>query len=83
MIGSVTSCSIDREGYLLGLAIVEAAYATEGTPLAIFVLPEKPLVEKPKSELAVGDKALVPVEATVLRRFPLKKVAAAQPQAHD
>jgi glycine hydroxymethyltransferase len=83
VIGYVTSCSIDREGYLLGLAIVEMAYAAEGTPVAIFVLPERPLIEKPKPELAVGDRALLPVDATVLRRFPLRQVIAAQTQAHD
>lgn len=75
VIGYVTSCSLDSEGYLLGMAIVETAYTTEGTPIAIFVLPEKPVTEKPKQELSVGDKALLPVEATVLRRFPAKKVS--------
>ncbi|MEW5719843.1 MAG: glycine cleavage system aminomethyltransferase GcvT, partial [Chloroflexota bacterium] len=83
VIGYVTSCSLDSEGYLLGLAIVEMAYTTEGTPLAIFVLPEKPVAEKPKPELIVGDRTLLPVEATVVRRFPLKKQARTQVQAHD
>ena len=82
VIGYVTSCSLDSEGYLLGLAIVEMQYTAEGTPIAIFVLPEKPPTEKPKQELAVGDKTLLHVEATVLRRFPLKKVAVPV-QAHD
>jgi glycine hydroxymethyltransferase len=82
VIGYVTSCSLDSEGYLLGLAIVEMQYAAEGTPIAIFVLPEKPPTEKPKQELAVGDKTLLHVEATILRRFPLKKVAVPV-QPHD
>jgi glycine hydroxymethyltransferase len=72
VIGAVTSCSIDSEGYLLGLAIIDIRYAKEGTPLGIFVLPEKPLAEKQKPELALGDKVLLHVEATVLRRFPKK-----------
>lgn len=79
VIGRVTSCSIDTEGYLLGLAIVDRRYMTEGVPLGIFVLPEKPLAEKPKPELAAGDRVLLHVEATVLKRFPEKK-AAASPQ---
>ncbi len=72
VVGYVTSCSIDSEGYLLGLGIVDLRYAKEGTPLGIFVLPEKPQAEKQKPELGVGDKILLHVEATVLRRFPKK-----------
>jgi glycine hydroxymethyltransferase len=75
VIGAVTSCSIDRDGYLLGLAIVDRRFAKEGTSLGIFVLPEKPLAEKQKPALGVGDKVLLHVEATVLRRFPEKKKA--------
>jgi len=73
MIGYVTSCSIDSEGVLLGLGIVDARFAKEGTPIGIFVLPEKAQVEKQKPELEMGDKVLLHVEATILRRFPEKK----------
>jgi glycine hydroxymethyltransferase len=73
VIGYVTSCSIDSEGFLLGLAIVDSRFAKEGTPLGIFVLPEKPLAEKQKPELDLGDKVLLHIEASVLRRFPEKK----------
>ena len=83
VIGHVTSCSIDSEGYLLGLAIVESRYNVEGTPIGIFVLPEKQVTEKPKPELAIGDKALLHVEATVLRRFPERKTAGAPAKAED
>jgi len=73
VIGFVTSCSIDSEGYLSGLAIVDRRYTAEGTPIGIFVLPEKPVLEKQKTELIVGDRTLLPIEAVVLRRFPEKK----------
>ena len=73
VIGYVTSCSIDSEGFLLGLGIVDVRYAKEGTPLGIFVLPEKPQAEKQKPELGLGDKVLLHVEATVLKRFPAKQ----------
>jgi glycine hydroxymethyltransferase len=69
VVGYVTSCSIDVEGYLIGLAIVNRRYTEEGTPIGIFVLPTKTAEEKPKSELEMGDKVLLPVEATVLPRF--------------
>jgi glycine hydroxymethyltransferase len=74
VVGYVTSCSIDSEGYLLGLAIVDVRNAKEGTSLGIFVLPEKPQAEKQKPELGLGDKVLLHVEATVLRRFTQKKM---------
>jgi glycine hydroxymethyltransferase len=79
VIGHVTSCSIDAEGYLLGMAIVDKRYNQEGTPIGIFVAPavDQAQPEKPKSELAVGDKVLLHVEATVLRRFMEKKAAVA------
>jgi fructose-bisphosphate aldolase class I len=83
VIGHVTSCSIDTACYLLGLAIVEMRYAQPGTPLGLFVLPERPLTEKAKSELASGDRVLLHVEATVLPRFPKKGQAVSQDQPHD
>ncbi len=80
VIGHVTSCSIDAEGYLLGLAIVDRRYAVEGAPVGIFVLPEKPQAEKQKPELHIGDKVQLPAEATVLRRFPERQIKSPLPQ---
>jgi len=65
-IGYVTSCSIDVEGYLLGLAIVEKRYNVPGTPIAIFPLGGRSLDEA----LLRGRRVALPVEATVLSRFP-------------
>ncbi|MDY7075543.1 MAG: glycine cleavage system aminomethyltransferase GcvT [Chloroflexota bacterium] len=65
-IGYVTSCSIDVEGYLLGLAIVEKRYNVPEIPIAIFPLGGKPLEEA----LMRGKRVALPVEATVLTRFP-------------
>jgi glycine hydroxymethyltransferase len=72
MIGNVTSCSIDEGGFLLGLAIVNRRYAEPDTRIGIFVLAasSKASPEKPKSELAPGDRVLLPIDATVLPRFP-------------
>ena len=66
-IGHVTSCSIDAEGYLLGLAIVDKRYNLPDTPIAIFPLQGKTL-EKVISKK--GNKVTLPVEATILTRFP-------------
>jgi len=65
-IGYVTSCSIDVEGYLLGMAIVEKRYNVPDTPIAIFPLGGKSLDEA----LLRGKRVALPIEATVLTRFP-------------
>jgi glycine hydroxymethyltransferase len=69
VIGTVTSCALDSDGYLLGLAVVEGAAAAEGTPLNVVALPER-LPEPLKPFAAVGSRALVPDAATVISRFP-------------
>ncbi|MBN1177687.1 MAG: glycine cleavage system aminomethyltransferase GcvT [Anaerolineae bacterium] len=68
-IGVVTSCSIDTEGYLLGLAIVEKRYTEPETSIAIFTLGGKTLEEA----LMTGGRVALPVEATILTRFPEKE----------
>jgi len=65
-IGQVTSCSIDKDGYLLGLAIVEKRYNVPQTPIAIFPLRGKSLDEA----LLRRNRVQLPVQATVLTRFP-------------
>ena len=79
VIGHVSSCSIDVEGYLLGLALVKRRYTEEGTPISIYVLPAKAKAEKQKPELQVGDKTLLPVGATVLARFPEREAKSPLP----
>lgn len=65
-IGKVTSCSIDVDGYLVGLAIVQKRYNVEGTEIAIFPLRGKSLDEA----LLRRSRVQLPIEATVLTRFP-------------
>ena len=71
LIGHVTSCSIDTEGYLVGLAIVKKQYNVPGTPIAIF-----PVGGKSLEQTAAADRAVLPVEATVLPRFRERAVEA-------
>jgi glycine hydroxymethyltransferase len=66
LIGQVTSCSIDVEGYLLGLAVVDRRAKEPGTSISVFPLGGKGLDEVLKK----GNKVALPVEATVLTRFP-------------
>jgi glycine hydroxymethyltransferase len=79
VVGYVTSCSIDVEGYLIGLAIVNRRYTEPGTSIGIFVLPTKVQKEKQKPDLEMGDKVLLPVEATVLTRFPERETKSPLP----
>ncbi|HID61229.1 MAG TPA: aminomethyl transferase family protein [Anaerolineae bacterium] len=69
-IGVVTSCAIDSQGYLLGLAYVDKRYNREGERIGIFALPGKVPPGKSMDELTAGDRVLLHDEATVLTRFP-------------
>jgi glycine hydroxymethyltransferase len=73
VIGTVTSCAQDGEGYLIGMALVEkAAQVAEGGTIYILALPERPPV--PLAPFApLGSRALMPEPAIVLLRFPPKR----------
>ena len=68
-IGVVTSCAVDKAGYLTGQAFLEDKYLEEGTPILIFQsAPDKP--GKAPAALRFGDRAAIPTPAKVVRRFP-------------
>jgi glycine hydroxymethyltransferase len=69
VIGFVTSCAVDSEGYLLGQAFLETKYAVEGTPIAVFQGAAKDAGKAPAA-LQIGDRTSVPTPAAVLSRFP-------------
>jgi glycine hydroxymethyltransferase len=68
VIGFVTSCAVDRDGYLLGLAFLERKSTVEGTPIGVFQGGYKPVPAGPSGPVA-GDRLSVPTPATVLPRF--------------
>jgi glycine hydroxymethyltransferase len=69
VIGRVTSCAADKEGYLLGQAYLDLKFAKVGSPIFIFQgAPKK--ANKAPSDLSAGDRVTLPTAATVLRRFP-------------
>jgi glycine hydroxymethyltransferase len=73
VIGTVTSCTQDGEGYLIGMALVEkAAGVAEGGVIYILALPERP-PEPLKPFAPLGSRALMPEPAVVLPRFPPKR----------
>lgn len=68
VIGVVTSCSIDSDGYQTGQVYLKVEFATEGTPVLIVNSPIRAA-----EGLKVGDKVTVPDTATVLTKFPARK----------
>lgn len=73
VIGQVTSCAADAEGYQVGLALVKDKFAKANTQLIIYANAASATLDKPLSELKIGDKTVSPQFATVLTRFPKKK----------
>jgi glycine hydroxymethyltransferase len=69
VIGQVTSCALDTEGHLLGIAQVDRRHAEEGTEINIFPHPAPEQWDTPYDELEMGDRLVLPGEATVIRRF--------------
>jgi len=73
VIGTVTSCAIDSDGYLLGQAVVKWDMRKRGSSIYIYQLGGgKRAIKLPK---AIKDGARMPFPdgATILSRFPLKK----------
>ena len=71
LVGNVTSCAIDEDGFLTGQAYVEAKYAERGTGLYIYQGAKE--VIRSLSELKQGDRVTLPSPVTVIRRFPKLK----------
>jgi glycine hydroxymethyltransferase len=69
VIGLVTSCAIDKEGFLTGLAFVDLRNAVEGTTIAIFQGAPKQSGKAP-ADLTNGDRVILPTQAVVVSRFP-------------
>jgi glycine hydroxymethyltransferase len=69
VIGVVTSCAVDSEGYLTGQASVEEKTAIEGTPVFIYQGSPQQTGKNP-ADLAPGDKVTLPTQAVIVSRFP-------------
>jgi glycine hydroxymethyltransferase len=69
VIGHVTSCAVDMDGYLTGQAYVDAKLAEKGTIIYIYQGAPKD-TSKVLGTLKVGDRVILPSPAHILRRFP-------------
>lgn len=73
VIGHVTSCAIDAEGYLLGQAIVPTSLSAPGTGLYVYQLGGGTRPIKGVERVDLGGKLPIPDAATVQTRFPERK----------
>ncbi len=69
VIGQVTSCAMDTEGYLVGMAYVDRRFAEPGEDIFVFAVARAPS-EKPLEELELGDRVAMATPGKVLDRFP-------------
>ena len=73
VVGHVTSCAIDAEGYLLGQAILPLSMSEPGTPLGVYQLGGGTRPIKAVDRTDVGSRLPMPDSAVVLTRFPERK----------
>ncbi|RMG95184.1 MAG: glycine cleavage system aminomethyltransferase GcvT [Chloroflexi bacterium] len=75
VIGTVTSCAIDSEGYLLGQALVPVSMSKPGTSIYIYQLGggKRPIRAPEPSIIKPGTRLPTPDPATILTRFPARK----------
>ena len=73
VVGHVTSCAIDSEGYLLGQAIVPESLAEPGTTLYIYQMGGGTRPIKGVDRADLGGRLPMPDAASVLTRFPERK----------
>jgi glycine hydroxymethyltransferase len=73
VVGTVTSCSIDTEGYQLGQVYLHDSANADGTPVLVYAGSSRAKPGKAPGELKPGDKVTMPEPATILSRFPSKK----------
>jgi len=73
VVGWVTSCSINSDGRLVGLAFVQEPHHERGTRLGVYRAGKDTWAAEPLQELTFGDRIMLPEDITVLPRFLNKK----------
>ena len=73
VVGALTSCSIDSEGAVAGLAHVQDTHTKVGTRLGIYQVERGSWAVKPIADLKTGDQVMLPDDITVIKRFLNKK----------
>jgi glycine hydroxymethyltransferase len=72
VVGIVTSCNIDSDGFQLGQALLERGFRKPGTQLVVFASAGR---AKPVDigSLSLGKRVTLPQPLTILSRFPRRK----------
>ena len=73
VVGTVTSCAIDSEGYLLGQAVVPVSMSEAETAVSIYQLGGGQRAIRVPDSVKVGTRLPMPDGATILSRFPSRK----------
>lgn len=73
VVGWVTSCAIDSEGYLLGQAYLPVNMVTPGNTIYIYQTGGGSRPVRAPGEVKLGSRMPTPDSATVLTRFPSRK----------
>lgn len=68
VVGIVTSCSIDRDGYQVGQVYLKRELCKAGTTLAVFARADRARFNVAGAN--IGDRTTMPEAITILRRFP-------------
>jgi glycine hydroxymethyltransferase len=69
VIGWVTSCAVDRDGYLTGQAYIDQKHSSEDSSIYIFQSAPGDAGKAP-ADLTIGDRSLLANQAKVVSRFP-------------
>ena len=72
VVGKVTSCNIDSEGYQLGQALMEIGFRKVGTQLAAYAGATRAKTTD-LGRLALSERIKMPEPVTILTRFPRRK----------
>ncbi len=73
VVGTVTSCAIDQEGYLLGQAVLPLDMGQKDSKIFIYQLGGGARELRVPSSIKTGARMPIPDVATVLTRFPQRK----------
>ena len=72
VVGIVTSCNIDSEGFQLGQALMQKDHRKRGTKLSVFAGSARAKVAS-LGNLSIGKRVAMPEPVTILSRFPRRK----------
>jgi glycine hydroxymethyltransferase len=73
VVGTVTSCAIDSDGYLLGQAVVPVSMSAVDTAVSIYQLGGGQRAIRVPDSVKPGARLPMPDGATILSRFPSRR----------